>query len=310
MGNKYSEFEILFIKNNYQKLSAKQIADSLNRPLSSIQDKISTLNLKKEKCSNAKWDEDEIEFLKNNYESKSYDEMSKYLNRTEKSIKIKAHKLGLKKSGIYYSHNKFKEILTEEDAYWLGFLYADGYVVESTHSYFGIELQGSDDNHLRKFNKFMNGNAAIYYRDRKSPHSENCFTVCSIMFSGKDLVENLKNKGCVPNKSFIIEFPEFIEGDLMRHFIRGYFDGNGSLGKYNKGRYLRATISCASYNFVASFKKYLEKLEISSSIYKDKNCYKLYIVGKDCPKNFLKYIYNDSNIYMDRKYKQYLNLCA
>ena len=48
MSNKYNDFEILFIKNNYQKLSAKQIADILDRPLSSIQDKISTLNLRKE----------------------------------------------------------------------------------------------------------------------------------------------------------------------------------------------------------------------------------------------------------------------
>lgn len=310
MSNKYNDFEILFIKNNYQKLSAKQIADILDRPLSSIQDKISTLNLRKENCSNARWSENEIEFLKNNYETKSYDEMCKHLNRTEKSIKIKAHKLGLKKSGIYYSHDKFEQILTEEDAYWLGFLYADGYIIESNSSYFGIELQSSDDEHLRKFNKFMNGNATIHYRDKKSPCSEKYFTMCSIIFSGKDLVENLKNKGCVPNKTNVLKFPEFIEDTLMRHFIRGYFDGNGSFGKYNKGRYLRATISCASCAFVTSFKDYLDKVGISSSIYEDKNCYKVYIVGKDCPKKFLEYIYKDSNIYLDRKFEQYLKLYA
>ena len=42
----------------------------------------------------------------------------------------------------------------------------------------------------------------------------------------------LKEKGCVPNKSLILKFPDsviFSNKDLIRHFIRGYIDGDGCL---------------------------------------------------------------------------------
>lgn len=277
--------------------------------MSSIQDKISTLGLKKERCPNAKWNDEEINYLKENYEIKSYSEMSKFLNRSEKSIKIKAHKLGLKKSGIYYDTNKFAKIIGEDDAYWLGFLYADGYVIQSNHDYFGIELQANDDYHLKKFNKFMNGNAKIYYRERNTTNTGKTYKTCSICFSGTQLVDNLINQGCIPRKSFIKRFPDNLNNQLKRFFIRGYFDGNGSFGKYNKNRYLRVTINTASYNFVTELRSFLQSINIDSSIYQDKNCYKLYIVGNDNPQKFLHYIYNDCNIYLDRKYKQYQKLC-
>ena len=52
--------------------------------------------------------------------------------------------------------------------------------------------------------------------------------------------ESLNKLGCKPNKSLILEFPKeeyFTSPDLIRHFIRGYWDGDGSLGIYNNINY-------------------------------------------------------------------------
>lgn len=51
----YTFEEINYIKNNYYIMSAKEIADYLNRPVSSIQCKISELGLSKAGAKNSSW---------------------------------------------------------------------------------------------------------------------------------------------------------------------------------------------------------------------------------------------------------------
>ena len=43
--------------------------------------------------------------------------------------------------------------------------------------------------------------------------------------------EALNNKGCVPNKSLTLTFPskDIVPSNLLRHFIRGYVDGDGCI---------------------------------------------------------------------------------
>ena len=99
------------------------------------------------------WNKEEIKFLKDNYKDMSYKEIAIKLNRTENAIKVKTNKLGLIKSKYIYNKDYFKVIDSEEKAYWLGFIYADGYVcANDTGSELGIELQVGDIEHLKKFN--------------------------------------------------------------------------------------------------------------------------------------------------------------
>lgn len=310
--NEYTDIEREFIKNNYNNMSASDIAGKLNRTKGSVQRQVQKMNLHKDHCSMTEWSDDEINYLKDNYEEKTYDEMSRFLNRTKKAIQVKAHKLGLKKSMIYYDKDKFHNIDNEQDAYWLGFLYADGYVIASKNKnhtpYFGVQLQKRDEEHLRKLNKFMNGNATIYHVPKKSPCSDNYYEQSSISFSGSQLVNNLIENGCVPRKSTIIQFPYNISNELYRHFIRGYFDGDGSVGAYGKYKYIRASIECASYDFLTSIKNILNENDITCGISKDYNAWKLYIGGMKNTNKFLNYLYKDSSIYLDRKYYKYIKL--
>ena len=64
----------------------------------------------------------------------------------------------------------FKNIDTEEKAYWLGFIYADGYIIKSEKNYeLGIELNYKDVEHLNKFNSIFNN----YYKVTKRIKSYN-----------------------------------------------------------------------------------------------------------------------------------------
>ena len=307
--NEYSEYEINFIKNNYKNMSAQEIADTLGRIKSSVNSYIQEHGIKKNSCPNSAWTTEEEEFLIENYKKMSYNEMSTILNRTKKSIQVRAHKLGLKKSKYYYDYNKFSNIETEEDAYWLGLLYADGYVCITNSSYwFGCDLQVIDENHLKKMNKFMGSNRPINYYERKSPSSNNICKMCSIIFMNKQFVYRLIDLGCTQNKSNTITFPvDKINKNLIRHFIRGYFDGDGSLGDYGKYNYTRVSIECGSKIFLEQLKSFLLDIGITSGVSPDGKCWKLHIGSQDNVKNFLNYIYKDSNIYLDRKYKKYLS---
>ena len=115
--------------------------------------------------------------------------------------------------------------------------------------------------------------------------------------------------GCIPNKSLILKFPneKQLPKNLLKHFIRGYFDGDGYISKNNKP----ITIN------ILGTKEFLLKLCEIINIDKNKvknktlnkNTYYIEINGKNA-RNFCNFIYRDSNIFLNRKkelYNYYLN---
>ena len=103
-----------------------------------------------------------------------------------------------------FNHNYFKTIDTEEKAYILGFLYADGY---NSDKQVVISQLEQDVDILEKINKALDADNQI---KRKL-----------------DMCTDLTNLGCFRNKSLACTFPTFLDKSLVRHFIRGYFDGDG-----------------------------------------------------------------------------------
>ena len=91
-----------FLKNNHHKKSVEVMARRLGRTRSSIINRMSKLNLKRNRKvdnglsrSGKNWNSEEIEFLKDNYSDVLLGELSKVLKRTEGSIKTKAYELGI-----------------------------------------------------------------------------------------------------------------------------------------------------------------------------------------------------------------------
>lgn len=135
-----------------------------------------------------------------------------------------------------YNEHVFDFIDSEEKAYWLGFIFADGYIYSAplkegkTRVDYNFELCSSDKDkgHMEKFNKFIDRNKEVKVtKSDKLGHFR-----CRVCLSSKHLWNTLNYLGCTPNKSLTLSFPKlsvFRDASLIRHFIRGYFDGDGCI---------------------------------------------------------------------------------
>lgn len=114
-----------------------------------------------------------------------------------------------------FNENYFSELKTHEQAYILGFIYADGYNREDK-----LELDQREEriDILENINKALNSNVPI---KSYSPG------VYRLDINSKKLCSDLTKLGAVRNKSLILTFPDFIPDNLMSSFILGYFDGDG-----------------------------------------------------------------------------------
>lgn len=230
----------------------------------------------------------------------------------------------LKKRGVvirgmdkYDVDESFFEVIdTEAKAYFLGIMYADGNI-DGKH-YFRISL--TDEEHLYKLKDAIKYEGPISNIPSRVIKKSGYVSKCQYLLCvGRvKMVNGLIDKGCVADKTFKIEFPteRQVPSHLLRHFIRGVFDGDGTVFRFVQGKKLRwhagflGTESLLSgINAIIS-----AKCGIKANLnlpYKDcKNIRKLYFSGDAKVLRFLDYLYEDSTIYLDRKYARYQELRA
>ena len=211
--------------------------------------------------------------------------------------------------------NFFKKIDSEEKAYWLGFLIADGYIT-SKDKKIGLTLCADDIEHLEKFKKDINATYPIkIYNPSETGYSKKQY--CRIIISDLTMYLSVQKYGLVEHKSNILQPPN--KKDIKkyeRHFIRGFFDGNGSITFTNtslhKNAYQFKIIS--TNEFLDFIKEWIE----SNTFIKIKKYYKrkeeqivssIEIAGNYQVKEILDLLYKDSTVYLERKYNRYINLC-
>ncbi len=117
-------------------------------------------------------------------------------------------------------HSFFDEIDSEAKAYWLGFIAADGCVMDS--NVLQITLSGKDHEHLLRFKESIRASHPV----SRGTSSAN-LPVSRIAIASPQLASALAAHGIVPRKTFILEWPKHLSPELVRHFLRGYSDGDG-----------------------------------------------------------------------------------
>ena len=309
----WSNEEIQFLKDNFESTLFSELSKTLERTEGAIRAKCFELDLFK----NSPWTDDEIKFVKENYMEMKTSDISQMLSRTMSAIELKAKKLGLKKYPYTCDYHYFDEIDTEEKAYWLGFLTADGWINKNEKNnagVTGIELQYGDINHLKKFNKSIGGNYKITNRWRpctiSTSNKEKEHHMCCIRIFSLTMYNSLVNKGFTKDKSFDCNIPNLRE-NLIKHYIRGYFDGDGCLCFTNKSFHINFTTASKTLNDdIAKILKFENFNIIESTYVNDYNTtmYRLDILRQQDKINFLDWIYKDANVYLDRKYKKYLKV--
>ena len=166
------------------------------------------------KITKRRWSNEEILFLKSNAGVLTAVQMSESLNRTEKSIRAMLQRTNRSKDSkkripYEYNVNYFKNIDTEEKAYWLGFIYADGCVSvsEGGNKRLKIALQKSDEGHLRKFVNSIDGNVQV--KIKKAMLNGVDYGCCEVQISGNELCSDLINLGVVPNKTKKTQYAKY-----------------------------------------------------------------------------------------------------
>lgn len=210
---------------------------------------------------------------------------------------------------IYFDEFFFDKIDTEEKAYWLGFIYADGYL--SKPSNIGIELKDTDGNHLEKFKQSLHSEHSVKYYTKNSTYGVE--KTARFQFASKHMFNILLSYYGSIHKTFEGTFPILNNKELIPHLIRGFFDGDGSLTWTNKED---NCLFCPQINFIGTKETLTYIEEISefkwswSQRFPEKNTNNYQI---NCGRTldtiqFLHYMYDNSTIYLDRKYKKYITL--
>ncbi|MEK6885149.1 MAG: LAGLIDADG family homing endonuclease [Nanoarchaeota archaeon] len=150
------------------------------------------------------------------------------------------------------NYNFFDVIDSEEKAYWLGFIAADGTVpkVREPNSFcVNIRLANKDFHHLEKFKKNLNSNHIVRTRKvTKVGLVNGTFDVAEYCVYNTQLAKSILNYNIRPKGSMRMPNLE----DNTRHFIRGYFDGDGS---FSFGEKIQTS-------FVAESKQFLEDIQL------------------------------------------------
>lgn len=215
---------------------------------------------------------------------------------------------GLHKSTKYkksLNEDYFNQIDNHKKAYFLGLIYADGYIRQRNNNQFllGLGLQVQDIEIIEIFKKELECSNKIRtdLNQRK------------IEIQSKKIVNNLLSLGVKYNKSKKDLFLPKIDKKFINSFILGFLDGDGWI---SVGKRINIGICCSSKYILEEISKYLYDIDIKSKVYCDKRAkrttnkhqdlYTLYISDNNSRLKFLKFLYKDCPISLKRKYNKFI----
>ena len=238
---------------------------------------------------------------------------------TDAAYQLNKHGIQLKGRGVQKLLNRTNCIVykwdasrvdTEEQAYALGFLMADGH---NTGKQVGVKVKLSDSDILDKIKNCFSENIKLQRNPKYVSFVISSYTIC----------DNLRKLGIVEHKSYNEKNIPGLNPELIRHFIRGYFDGDGTvfICKNCNNRFLKCNICSSTVNILQQIQLILLSNGIECTINTEKRIGKEYIINggkasiatmdmsrlyirrKASIERFFHYLYDDSHIYLERKHK-------
>ena len=265
---------------------------------------------------NRKTLEEQIDVLSliDDYQSKELSQQElcdKYgISNSTKSKILKNNNIDIEPAGIrrrkYFFDEHFLDVIdSEEKAYFLGFVYADG-GHSTDRCTLNITLQQRDADLLLKFYSMFQCERDIRYIHNKQ-YDKYYVNFC---LQSTYLSDKLLQLGVQANKSFKITFPNFLPQELHRHFIRGYFDGDGCIGFSNRGWKSTSVEMIGNEPFINAIKDIIySETGKMMRMHKKTNSgvYEINSSGIFNVYSILNYLYKDATIYLQRKYDRYVN---
>lgn len=224
----------------------------------------------------------------------------------------------------YTLNESFLSKETPESFYVAGFLAADGWVkvVQKKNTKYlrydvCLSLKEEDKEHLEKIKILFETDKPLYKRlvrnSLRNPKYNDTITYSLNLYS-KNIFDDLRKFNVTPNKSLTYQFPDWLlNHKYVNHFMRGYFDGDGSISFDSKNRktpqarlHIRGT-----KNFLESFHQILSTtcgLDRNKVIGASSNIGSLQYTGNKNVYKIMSFLYQDSPIYLERKFQKYQSL--
>lgn len=213
----------------------------------------------------------------------------------------------LRKYDYSVADSIFDVINTEEKAYWLGMLYADGYVDDNKHS-ISLSLKEVDKEHVERFRSFLCLDLKKIHKKIKTVKQKK-YIGYEFAFNSVKAVKRLEECGCGNNKTFSLSFPSetILPKELRFHFIRGYMDGDGSITHGGKNASVISLEILGTESFLISYQECVNFKNRRLYTFKHSTIkrsiingpYAIYVLDK---------LYKNAHIYLPRKYETYLRL--
>lgn len=254
------------------------------------------------------WTKEEDDFLLNNYEKSDKKVLTNNLDRSWSAISCRASKHGIKRQlGSNYANIIYFDEWSNNMAYILGFIAADGCIIDRSKStgdkVLSIALGEKDYSHLEKIRDELAPNKKIWKYTKKIGKNEHL--IYYLRIGSRYICDKLMEIGIYHRKSKTLKLP-IIPDKYTNHFVRGYFDGDGSFGVYKNQE--RVSIASGSKEFLEDINKIIHSecdLGIKNIVYgKSSKAYYLIYHTLDAIK-FCDWMYKNSALYLDRKYEKY-----
>lgn len=162
---------------------------------------------------------------------------------------IQVRTSGQSRARFHCNERFFEHCSNESPAYWLGFLTADGNV--SRTGYVTLKLQSSDMAHIEALRDALASDHPVRLERREFPAHR--MSVRSPLMAA-----DLARFGVIPNKTPTIRWPENLPPDMLRHYLRGYIDGDGGFCPY-VGRTGGRLMIASNVPFLEGVRAYLHR---------------------------------------------------
>ncbi len=204
----------------------------------------------------------------------------------------------------------FATIDDEEKAYWLGFVTADGHVDGSGRVKLALNIR--DKGHVLKFRAAIASNHPVY--EWTQQNRETTSTFIAVRINKIRFAETLQTLGVTPRKSLTVKPCQQVPASLLRHYWRGFFDGDGcisrSKGRNNSSYQWRIGIvgnKAMIYAFDAWVKTFAKT---AAKPYPGGKVFIAGYGGTRIAKAIVEQLYRDAHVYLDRKQELALKVMA
>ena len=314
----YTDEDIQFIKDNYALMPEEEMEKKLQRSFGNAASMARSFGLKRDESviprreSNLPLTEEQICDKYNAGESSAQIadacgiSSSHWIRDILKRNDVKCRELTDAFREYELDVDYFETVDTDEKAYFLGLMAADGCNIEEEYSV-SIGLQAEDEYLLEYFRNAMK--MAIPLRITQHENKKNMY---NLRVSSKKMSSDLAHYGIVSRKSLILQWPEDLEDEFIPSFIRGFMDGDGCI-------YCNVELGQTRVDFVSTW-EFLNDLR--NNVYRltgiendnkmthctENNTYCFSYTGKENIIKFLDWIYAPGYPYLTRKYRKYMEI--